>query len=1175
MRFERIHLTRYGHFTDYSIDLGTHASDGDFHIIYGPNEAGKSTLRDACIDFLYGIPARTKYGFMHDYSVMMVGARITAAGTCYEAKRTKGRKNTLMGAGDTPLSETTLKAILGGITRDGYEHMYAINDDSLDAGGESILNSEGDLGSLLFGAMSGLPDISSALAKAKEQTEAFYKPSARSTHLNQLKFELKNLDQEINDNDVDAGKYARLKADARQAERQWQEKKTELDEKRTEQRQLKALIDAHPIWQEYLRVEKNLKPLSDAPDVPEAWADEVNQLLSRNAEVCSKAETETKAVKRAQQELDSIECDDTGLSLMEQVKRLQQDDLEARYKTSFDIEQFRAERRRSHEKIEGYLRALGQPLDTDPKTLILPVASKTEINSLLAKISTIEADLKAASKEWQNANDELEAVKQELAELEVPVKEPVDIKAALELTKEAPKPEELESLTNVVEQVRKECDDAITNLSPWLGNATTLSILKLPDPERVQRLQSRDNRLSEASQGLADEKQRHQDNLAQQISTIDSLVQEAKVIADEAVESARQARDEAWALHRDSLNQTILPSAALLQQSADAFANALSAYEQLLLNRFNQSTEVAQLRAAKVERANTQAKLGRLEEKQKELSTELYAHAQELETLFDNLLLPADFNLSNLNLWLERYKQVVKAADNLKAAKTDQQTRKEKYQHDRKILEEALLSHGLTLENKTWPQLLQLGREMIDAWDKVQQEKMVLEKSCTKAAREESKRQRELNKFEQEKAEWFNTWSTVLNATWLGEQTPQVIEAMLSTIDSLIVEAKENSQLDDKISALSDDRKRYCVEVQRLAQIAGEQYDETDPLITADLLRDRINRAEQAHRSKEKAARDFTEAQKRLAIQIEHQETINRRFEELRQKIPADNLEALRGKITQGIERSRLRTRLLELERDINRQLNQDNIENSLALLNEKVGTPESLDETKTHCESLSSDLTNIEDQVSVLYSEWQELKKQLDTLGADGTAAKLVEQREALLLDIEAEAHRFIRLSTGIMLANEALHTYRETHRSSMMEAANDAFTRITRGGFKGLETATQDGRELLFGKRVDGSTILASEMSRGTRFQLYLALRIAGHAELARNGETLPFFADDILEPFDDDRSIETFALLNEMAKHGQVVYLTHHQHLCELAKNVTGKEVRVHELPGKLTKFPEHHY
>ena len=99
MRFDKIDLTRYGCFTDHVIDLGEPSPDGDFHIVYGPNEAGKSTLRDACIDFLYGIEIRSKYNFLHDYSVMEVGARITSSGQSYDARRVKRQRDTLIGVG--------------------------------------------------------------------------------------------------------------------------------------------------------------------------------------------------------------------------------------------------------------------------------------------------------------------------------------------------------------------------------------------------------------------------------------------------------------------------------------------------------------------------------------------------------------------------------------------------------------------------------------------------------------------------------------------------------------------------------------------------------------------------------------------------------------------------------------------------------------------------------------------------------------------------------------------------------------------------------------------------------------------------------------------------------------------------------------------------------------------
>lgn len=54
MRFSSLNLERYGRFE--GCELSFRASSPDFHIIYGPNEAGKSTSLSAVSDLLFGFP---------------------------------------------------------------------------------------------------------------------------------------------------------------------------------------------------------------------------------------------------------------------------------------------------------------------------------------------------------------------------------------------------------------------------------------------------------------------------------------------------------------------------------------------------------------------------------------------------------------------------------------------------------------------------------------------------------------------------------------------------------------------------------------------------------------------------------------------------------------------------------------------------------------------------------------------------------------------------------------------------------------------------------------------------------------------------------------------------------------------------------------------------------------
>ena len=75
MRISRLDLTRYGCFTNQQIVFNSRQDrKPDLHIIYGRNEAGKSTLLNAYMDLLFGIGTQTPFGFLHPYNTMRIGA---------------------------------------------------------------------------------------------------------------------------------------------------------------------------------------------------------------------------------------------------------------------------------------------------------------------------------------------------------------------------------------------------------------------------------------------------------------------------------------------------------------------------------------------------------------------------------------------------------------------------------------------------------------------------------------------------------------------------------------------------------------------------------------------------------------------------------------------------------------------------------------------------------------------------------------------------------------------------------------------------------------------------------------------------------------------------------------------------------------------------------------------
>ena len=168
MRIARLDLTRYGRFSDYKLDFGPAPANGpDFHIVYGLNEAGKSTAAAAILDLLFGIEKQSPYGAPKGRA-SATGTPIAPCGSArgsssrggaYEVARLKRDKNSLVDADNRPLDETFLKAELAGVDRAAFRMMFSLDDESLEKGGEAILESRGDLGQLLFSASAGLAEM--------------------------------------------------------------------------------------------------------------------------------------------------------------------------------------------------------------------------------------------------------------------------------------------------------------------------------------------------------------------------------------------------------------------------------------------------------------------------------------------------------------------------------------------------------------------------------------------------------------------------------------------------------------------------------------------------------------------------------------------------------------------------------------------------------------------------------------------------------------------------------------------------------------------------------------------------------------------------------------------------------------------------------------------------------
>ena len=162
MKILRLQLRAYGPFTDTKLDLsgGQHG----LHIVYGFNEAGKSSSLRAIADLLYGIPGRTPDNFVHPYPKLRIGAELQHSdGSILKIVRRKANKNSLFDADDSkPVEDAALDRFLADVDRDLFHMMFGIDHERLRHGGEEIVRGGGRIGELLFSAGAGISYLQSS-----------------------------------------------------------------------------------------------------------------------------------------------------------------------------------------------------------------------------------------------------------------------------------------------------------------------------------------------------------------------------------------------------------------------------------------------------------------------------------------------------------------------------------------------------------------------------------------------------------------------------------------------------------------------------------------------------------------------------------------------------------------------------------------------------------------------------------------------------------------------------------------------------------------------------------------------------------------------------------------------------------------------------------------------------
>ena len=459
----------------------------------------------------------------------------------------------------------------------------------------------------------------------------------------------------------------------------------------------------------------------------------------------------------------------------------------------------------------------------------------------------------------------------------------------------------------------------------------------------------------------------------------------------------------------------------------------------------------------------------------------------------------------------------------------------------RSVLDAALHALGLPPGTESVPLPL---RERVGELVRAERDRAALERQHDTATAQSAFRRRaaddaaaRLAEAQERVAAALSEWGRALAADGLPALDPDALSRLLERAETARTTLRARDELSATLAAAQERRRAWERSVLDVLEPLG--YAGTDPqaLIRAALsdLQEAV-RLDDARRTVaqalEREAREADAAREQLAgAREEYRAFLAGHGLADRADLEARHARAVRRASLEAT-RDRSRATIAALAGDAE----------SPADLEGRLAVTDGVDGPSELRSRLDAALEELGQRRHTLTTELGALEQQLRRIESETDTADLRQRRENALAALAGQADRYLVARLAVELIAAARARFEQLHRPAVIAAAERLFVEWTGGEYAGLVVP--------FGERVhgarradDGSLVRPSQLSRGTREQLYLAFRLGLIEHYATQAEPLPIVMDEVLVNFDPERAERVGRSIRDLGSRHQVLYLTCH--------------------------------
>jgi uncharacterized protein YhaN len=1169
MRIQRLDLLRYGRFTDTHLALP--ASDSDIHIVFGPNEAGKSTALSAIEDLLFGIPGNSRYNFLHDYGIMRVGAVLESGGKTLEIRRRKGNKDTLLTVDEVPVTggSGALAPFLAGADQAFFTRMFSLDHERLRRGGREILEAKDEVGQMLFSAGVGLSGLRDRLKALTGEADGLW-ASRRAAHRKyyQALEQLDAAEKALRDHTVTASKWQEVKRAHDDAQEAYNELEKQNEEISREQRKLSRIRRVYRDIRKIATLDDEIKALGEVTPLPEDALSSLDAAEREQLGATTRVQTLNEQLETEQEQRDALKCNEELL--------IREDDIQEFHKRRIEVQKEKTDlphRLAELASAEENLRRLAGELEwkaDEVETLVKRIPPRTKVTVLRTLLSS-RGERASGVTSAKAAVDELAGPIADLQQEIDGMGAPVDVSKLAAVVKATREGGDIVSRIKAAETESREAKAAIErrikSLKPLIGDEQALASTPVPTRDAMQnyrddrrnadqRMQACRERIRTAGQELARHRQAHE-----------RLAHDEDAVAPKDVADARELRDSGWSLIRrryvegvSVLDDEIQAFTGTGADLTNTYETAVTTADTLADRRFDNAQAAAQIALTTGQIAEQEELLEGLREEEGVLAEE----SRTLESAWKEMWAGASFEPLGPDLmleWLAFRHEILEAIGRQEAADRQLEAlRDEESKTTARVLAElsAVTGKPGALDGQPLRIVMEAATALQSQSEKDATGRRHAEEQLRKMKADAGRKATALETEEEALRVWRTEWAAAIELLGLAADTqPEAATAQLDAIDQMREIAVKIHQLrHERIEKIERDIEVFAQDVAALVGVVAIDLAKLSPEEAVLELERRLEAAKRI-RDQQKIKDEAISALKKKIEECnasgrEARETI----QHLQEIAAAKDIDQLKAAIRNS---DRLRELVSERVRVMGALAKEgDGLE--LGELSKECEAVD-IDQVSAREQTLDQDLKDLRVRLTGAAEHRTQTRTAFDAIGGDDRAAEAAAARQAALAELREVAEQYVRVRPAATMLQWAIERYRREKQAPLLKRAGLVFATLTGGSFSDLRVEfDENDNAQLAGRRPGGELVRVGGMSTGTADQLYMALRVASVEDYLDRADALPFVADDLFINFDDTRAAAGFEVLGKLSSKTQILFFTHHRHLVDIAVRTLGKSVNV---------------